>query len=43
MISFIDEHELVCEFCGHIGMILTGDWDVECPACDACYSLLEEE
>ena len=43
MSSFIDEDELECEFCGHIGMILAGDWDVECPVCDACYSLLEED
>lgn len=41
--SYIDEDELECKFCGHIGLILDGDFDVECPACDAEYSLLDDE
>lgn len=40
--SYIDEDELECEFCGHIGMWFNGDWDVECPVCGAEYSLIEE-
>lgn len=42
MASFIDEDELECRVCGHIGMLLNGDWTVECPACDAEYSLIDE-
>ncbi len=40
--SIIDEDELECRYCGHIGMFLNGDWDVECPVCDAEYSLAYE-
>ena len=43
MASFIDEDELGCECCGHIGMWLNGDFDVECPACGAEYSLIDED
>lgn len=41
--SFVDEDELVCEKCGHEGMLLNGDFDVECPNCGAEYSLINEE
>ena len=40
--SSIDYDELECKFCGHIGLLPNGDFDVECPACDAEYSLDEE-
>ena len=43
MTSFIDEDALECECCGHIGMWLNGDFDVECPACGAEYSLIDED
>ena len=42
MSSIIDEDELECDHCGHIGMYFNGDFDVECPACGAEYSLIEE-
>lgn len=42
MSSIIDEDELECNRCGHIGMYLNGDFDVECPVCGAEYSLIEE-
>lgn len=40
--SVIDEDELECENCGHVGMFLNGDYNVECPYCGAEYSLLDE-
>lgn len=40
--SIIDEDEIECKYCGHIGLWLDGDFDVECPACGAEYSLIEE-
>lgn len=42
MSSIIDEDELECNHCGHIGMYFNGDFDVECPVCGAEYSLIEE-
>ncbi|WP_292210085.1 hypothetical protein [Butyrivibrio sp.] len=41
--SLIDEDEIRCKRCGHIGMWLNGDWDVECPSCGAEYSLIDED
>jgi rubrerythrin len=43
MSSLIDEDELECKECGHIGMLLNGDFDVECPNCGAEYSYMDEE
>ena len=42
MESLIDEDELKCEVCGDIGLILCGDYDVECPACGSEYSLCDD-
>ena len=41
--SLFDEDEMECEYCGHIGLVLNGDFDVECPVCGAEYSLIDEE
>lgn len=42
--SLIDYDELECKFCGNIGLVSSGgDYDVECPVCDAEYSLCEDE
>lgn len=41
--SLIDYDELECKFCGHIGLLPNGGFDVECPACDAEYSLSNED
>lgn len=41
--SLIDYEELECKFCGNIGMLPNGDFDVECPVCDAEYSLIDED
>lgn len=41
--SLIDYDELECKFCGHIGLLPNGDFDVECPVCGAEYSLDDEE
>ena len=41
--SLIDEDELVCKRCGHIGLWLNGDFDVECPECGAEYPLIDDE
>ncbi|WP_155988377.1 hypothetical protein [Oribacterium sp. P6A1] len=41
--SLIDEDELSCKNCGHVGMWLNGDWDVLCPVCGAEYSLNDDE
>lgn len=43
MASLIGYDELECKFCGHIGLLPNGDFDVECPACDAEYSLINDE
>lgn len=40
--SLIDYDELTCKYCGHIGLLPNGDFDVECPACDAEYSLEDD-
>lgn len=40
--SIIDEDELECECCGHSGMFLNGDFDVQCPHCGAEYCLIDE-
>lgn len=40
--SYIDEDELECEICGRSGVLLNGDYDVQCPHCGAEYSLLDE-
>ena len=42
MASLIDYEERECDFCGHIGLLPNGDFDVECPACGAEYSLIDE-
>ncbi|MDE6435875.1 MAG: hypothetical protein K2L07_16850 [Lachnospiraceae bacterium] len=41
--SLIDYDELECKFCGHIGLLPNGDYNVECPVCDAEYSLIEDD
>lgn len=41
--SLIDYDELKCKFCGNIGLLPNGDFDVECPACNAEYALDEED
>lgn len=41
--SYIDYDELECKFCGHIGLLPNGDFDVECPACEAEYSLADDD
>lgn len=41
--SIFDEDEMQCKCCGHSGMILDGDFDVECPVCGAEYSLCDED
>ena len=41
--SLIDYDELTCKICGHIGLLPDGDYNVECPACDATYSLIDDE
>ena len=41
--SLIDYESMDCKFCGHSGLMPNGDFDVECPACGAEYSLIEEE
>lgn len=41
--SLIDEDEIQCKCCGHVGMWLNGDWDVECPQCGVEYSLTDDE
>lgn len=38
----IDYDELECKFCGHIGLLPDGDFDVVCPVCDAEYSLIDD-
>ena len=43
MASLIDYDELECKFCGHIGLLPNGGFDVECPACCAEYSLAEDD
>lgn len=43
MSSLIDYDELKCKFCGHIGLFPNGDFDVECPACGAEYSLTPDD
>lgn len=40
--SLIDYDELECEYCGHIGLLPNGGYDVICPACDAEYSLIDD-
>ena len=40
--SLIDEDEMECEYCGHIGMMFNVDFDVECPVCGAEYSIIDE-
>ena len=40
--SLIDEDELQCKKCWHVGMWLNGDFNVECPCCGAEYSLCNE-
>lgn len=41
--SLIDYDELECKYCGHIGVLPNGDFDVICPACDSEYSLTDED
>ena len=41
--SLFDEDEMECEYCGHIGMVFNGGFDVECLACGARYSLIDED
>ena len=42
--SLINEDELRCRNCGHVGLWLDGDFDVQCPVCGAEFSLdLDEE
>ena len=41
--SLFDEDEMECEYCGHIGLMFNGDFDVECPVCGAEYSLINED
>ena len=41
--SLIDYDELECKYCGHIGLLPDGGFDLICPACDAEYSLDETE
>ena len=41
--SLFDEDEMECEYCGHIGLMFNGDFDVECPVCGAEYSLIDED
>lgn len=41
--SLLDYDELQCKFCGHIGLIPDGGFDVMCPVCDAEYSLDDED
>lgn len=33
--GFVDYDDLVCEVCGHIGLIPDGDYYAECPCCGA--------
>ena len=42
MESLINYEELECEICGHVGLLPNGDFNVECPACGAESSLLED-
>lgn len=42
MMNF-DEDEMECKFCGHIGLVFNGDFDVECLACGVEYSLIDDE
>lgn len=42
MSSIIDEDEIECRVCGHIGMLLNGDFDLECPCCGAEYSYIDD-
>lgn len=37
-----DYDELECKFCGRIGLLPNGGYDVECPNCNAEYSLTED-
>ena len=41
--SLFDEDEMECEYCGHIGLMFNGDFDVECPVCGAEQSLINED
>lgn len=41
--SLIDYEDLECRYCGNIGVLPDGDFDVECPVCGAEYSLCDEE
>ncbi len=41
--SFIDYDEFECEYCGHIGVLPDGDFDVICPVCEHSYSLIDED
>lgn len=43
MASLIEYDELECKYCGHLGLLPNGDLDVECPACNAEYSLSEDD
>lgn len=42
MASLIDYEDRECKFCGNVGLLPNGDFDVECPACGAEYSLIDE-
>ncbi len=37
--SYFDEDELECPFCGHIGVLPDGDFDFECPACGKSFPI----
>jgi len=38
----IDYDEMECKYCGHVGLLPNGGYDVECPSCDAEYSLIDD-
>lgn len=41
--SLIDYDELQCKYCGRIGLLSDGGFDVICPECDAEYSLSNDD
>lgn len=41
--SIIDYDELECKYCGHLGLLPDGGYDVCCPSCGQEYSLDNSE
>lgn len=40
---YIDYDEIECKYCGGIGVLPNGDFDVVCQHCGEEFSLIEEE